>query len=212
MIDVAIIDYNMGNLRSIKSACEYVDLKSIITKNHKDIMLAKSIILPGVGSFDQAIKNIKKNKLDSVIKNFYYSKKMIIGICLGMQLLFDESNENKKTKGLGLIKGKVDLIKKNNDYQNFNIGWKSIRLDKKMNSLINLKLNNKKFYFIHKYVCNPDNKKLIVAKSEYKKTNFCAAIKSKNIEAYQFHPEKSGVDGLSIYANLKKKLYNENFI
>lgn len=212
MIDVAIIDYNMGNLRSIKSACEKVNLKSIITKNHKDIMLAKSIILPGVGSFDQAIKNIKKNKLDTIIKNFYYSKKMIIGICLGMQLLLDESTEGKKTKGLGLIKGKVDLIKKNNDYQSFNIGWKNITLDKKINSLINLRFDNKKFYFIHRYVCKPNNKKLIIAKSEYKKTTFCAAIKSKNIEAYQFHPEKSGPDGLSIYANLKKKLYNENFI
>ena len=105
--DVAIINYEMGNLRSIQSACSYVGLKTIITKDPKIITKCKSIFLPGVGAFNQAMKNIKKYRLDKTIIDFKKSGKPIIGICLGMQLFFEQSQEIKKTKGLGIVKGKV---------------------------------------------------------------------------------------------------------
>ena len=210
MYDVSIIDFKMGNLKSIKEACNYVGLKSIITNNPKIISSSKCIILPGVGSFPQAMKNLKKLNLIDVIYSFYKSEKLIIGICLGMQLLFEESLELKKTKGLGLIKGQVISLSFNKK-KNINIGWKKIFIKKK-NACLSNKLNNKRFYFIHKYFCKPHNKSNILAHSEFNEKLFCASIKFKNIEAYQFHPEKSGVNGLKIYNNIKKKINSEKLI
>jgi len=214
MYDVAIINYEMGNLRSIQSACKYVGLNSIITNKEKIINNSKCILLPGVGAFSQAMKNIKKLNLENIIKNFNKSGKLIFGVCLGMQLLFDESNEIKKTKGLGLIKGKVEnLNKKKSDKNNLiNIGWEKISVKKKKGTCLNYSLNNKSFYFIHKYCCKPKNKDIIIANSRFNNVIFCSAIKSKNIEAYQFHPEKSGISGLKIYKNIKEKIRYENFI
>ena len=211
MNDVAILNYNMGNLRSIKAACDKVGLKSVITNDQEIVMNSKSLLLPGVGAYNQAMKNLKKLNLVNTIKKFNKSGKPIIGICLGMQLLFDESNEIKNTKGLGLIKGSVDILikEKNQNNDNFHIGWNKIKLSNIKNTLLDKKLKDKKFYFIHKYVCYPADKRKIIAKSIFKDNLYCVAIKFKNIEAYQFHPEKSGINGLKIYSNLKRKLFNE---
>ena len=213
MHDVAIIDYEMGNLRSVQSACNYVGLKTIITKDPNTIKKSKSIFLPGVGAFSQAMNNLKKYKLIKVITNFKKSGKPIIGVCLGMQLLFEESEEIKKTKGLGIIKGKVlNLIPKNKKKNSkLNIGWEKIKLKNNKNSNLSSKLDNKSFYFIHKFCCMPKSERIIIAKSMFENTEFCAAIKYENVEGYQFHPEKSGNNGLIIYKNLKKKILNENF-
>jgi glutamine amidotransferase len=209
--DVAIINYEMGNLRSIQSACSHVGLKTIITNDPKIIAKCKSIFLPGVGAFNQAMQNIKKYKLTKTIIDFKKSGKPIIGICLGMQLFFDQSNEIKKTKGLGLIKGKVlSLINDNKNNSGINIGWNKIRIKNLKNSNLNRKLDNKNFYFIHKFHCIPKSKNIILAKSNFNNKEFCAAIKYENIEGYQFHPEKSGNNGLMIYKNLKNKILNEN--
>jgi len=210
MYDVSIIDIKMGNLKSIKEACNYVGLKSTITNKPKVINASKCIILPGVGSFPQAMKNLKKLKLVDTIYDFYKSKKLIVGICLGMQLLFEESLEIKKTKGLGLIKGKVTTSSFNNK-KAINIGWEKVFVRKK-NAFLSKESMNAKFYFIHKYVCKPKNKYNILAHSQFNNSLFCAAIKFKNIEAYQFHPEKSGLNGLKIYNNIKKKINSEKFI
>jgi len=210
--DVAIINYEMGNLRSIQSACSYVGLKTIITKDPKIITKCKSIFLPGVGAFNQAMKNIKKYRLAKTIIDFKKSGKPIIGICLGMQLFFEQSQEIKKTKGLGIIKGKVSsLIDNNKKNSGINIGWNKIKIKKIKKSNLNAKLNNKSFYFIHKFHCIPKSKSIILAKSKFNNKEFCAAIKYENIEGYQFHPEKSGNNGLMIYKNLKNKILNENF-
>jgi len=210
MYDVSIIDIKMGNLKSIKEACNHVGLKCAITNKPKIINASKCIILPGVGSFPQAMKNLKKLKLVDTIYNFNKSKKLIIGICLGMQLLFEESLEIKQTRGLGLIKGKVTRSSFNNK-KTINIGWEKVFVRKK-NALLSKKNTNKKFYFIHKYFCQPKNKYNILAHSKFNNSLFCAAIKFKNIEAYQFHPEKSGLNGLKIYNNIKKKINSEKFI
>jgi imidazole glycerol-phosphate synthase subunit HisH len=214
MYDVAIINYEMGNLRSVQSACNYVGLKTIITNDPKIIENSKSMLLPGVGAFNQAMKNINKFKLKKIIINFKNTGKPIIGVCLGMQLLFEESEEIKKTKGLGIIKGKVTNLVKNNIKKNsgINIGWSKVKLQKLINSNMYSNLNDKSFYFIHKFCCNPKSKKIILGKSRFNNIEFCSIIKFENIEGYQFHPEKSGKDGLMVYNNLKKKIMNENSI
>jgi glutamine amidotransferase len=211
MFDVAIINYEMGNLRSVQAACNFVGLSTIITNKPKDIMQSRSLILPGVGAFNQAMKNIKKYNLKKAIINFNKSGKPIIGICLGMQLFFEQSEEIKKTKGLGLIKGDVSsLLTSSKKNSGINIGWNKIKIKSLKNSIINKGLDDKNFYFIHKFSCKPKDKNIILAKSKFNNIEFCAAIKFENIEGYQFHPEKSGKNGILIYKNLKRKILNEN--
>lgn len=213
MIDIAIIDYGMGNLYSLYCACNIFGFKTKITSDEDIINKSKIIILPGVGAFPDAMRIIMKKKLDYVIlKNFEKNKK-IVGICLGMQLLFDSSSEFKITKGLGLVQGEVLAFNPpsaKNDYS-LNVGWKEILKENNKSSLLE-KINKKdKFYFIHSYYCKPKNKKFITSNSIFNKNKFCSSIKSKNIEAFQFHPEKSSLSGLKIFRNLKKEL-NEIFV
>jgi glutamine amidotransferase len=213
MIDIAIIDYGMGNLYSLYCACNIFGFKTKITSDEDIINKSKIIILPGVGAFPDAMRIIMKKKLDYVIlKNFEKNKK-IVGICLGMQLLFDSSREFKITKGLGLVQGEVlafNPLSVKNDYS-LNVGWKEILKENNKSSLLE-KINKKdKFYFIHSYYCKPKNKKVITTNSIFNKNKFCSSIKSKNIEAFQFHPEKSSLSGLKIFKNLKKEL-NEIFV
>jgi len=213
MIDIAIIDYGMGNLYSLYCACNIFGFKTKITSDENIINKSKIIILPGVGAFPDAMRIIKKKKLDYIIlKNFEKNKK-IIGICLGMQLLFDSSREFTVTKGLGLVQGEVlafNSLSSKNDYS-LNVGWKEIVKENIKSSLLE-KINKKdKFYFIHSYYCKPKNKKIITTNSIFNKNQFCSSIKSKNIEAFQFHPEKSSLSGLKIFKNIKKEL-NEIFI
>jgi glutamine amidotransferase len=213
MIDIAIIDYGMGNLYSLYCACKVFGFKTKITNDEEIIKKSKIIILPGVGAFPDAMRIIKKKKLDYIIlKNFEKNKK-IIGICLGMQLLFDSSNEFKITKGLGLVKGEVLGFNPSyfkSDYS-LNVGWnRIIKKNVKNNLLENIKKQDK-FYFIHSYYCKPKDQKIITTNSFFNKNQFCSSIKSKNIEAFQFHPEKSSLSGLKIFKNIKKEL-NEIFI
>lgn len=213
MIDIAIIDYGMGNLYSLYCACNIFGFKTRITDDEYAINKSKIIILPGVGAFPDAMRIIKKKKLDYTILKNYENNKKIIGICLGMQLLFDSSNEFKITKGLGLVQGEVSVfnsVTPKNDYS-LNVGWREITKKNVKNSL--LKEINKKdeFYFIHSYYCKPKDQKIISTNSIFNKKHFCSSIKSKNVEAFQFHPEKSGISGLKIFKNLKKEL-NETFL
>ncbi len=210
MTDVAIIDYNMGNLYSIDCALKYVGLKSKITDDLDIIKKSKCLILPGVGAFPEAMKRLKEKKLDLAIKNFNQDKKPIIGICLGMQLLFNNSNENGSTTGLGLLDGEVkkfNLKDKENNIKTFNVGWRKILLNKKIieNNSLN-KDNNNLMYFIHSYFCKPENKNIQTSSSFFYSKEFTSSVKKENIEAFQFHPEKSGKAGINIYLNLKKNL------
>ncbi len=208
MYDVAIINYEMGNLYSISSACKKAGLNSIISNKEEIIFESKSIILPGVGSFTQAMENIKEKKLDKIIIDFFNTKKPILGICLGMQLFFDRSEELEGSNGLGLIKGEVISNGKNfynKDKEELNIGWNSISFNKKNNLLRNCK-NPSQMYFIHSYFCEPNDKEIITSVSKINNNFFCSSISYRNIECFQFHPEKSGSEGLKIYFSLKEKI------
>ena len=209
MVNVSIVDFGLSNLNSVISACEKVGMKVAIVSNPKQILNSDALILPGVGAFGNAMKNLKKNGTDKSIIEFYKKGKQIFGICLGMQLLFDESVENGKFKGLGIIKGKVIKFDKKYDIVP-NIGWNKISVMKKNitkneKSTLNIS-NNQFFYFVHSYYCEPNDKKNSSSNSNFGKFTFCSSILHKNIESYQFHPEKSGKNGLKIYNNIKKKI------
>ncbi len=204
MIDVSIINYGMGNLYSVLCACEKVGFNAKITNNLKDIEDSRLIILPGVGAFPSAMRELKNRDLDKIIIKQNLKGKKIIGICLGMQLLFERSTEITKNSGLGILKGEIIEFEKK---KILNVGWRKIEIKKK-DSLIELEKNKKsnKFYFINSFIAKPSDKEIITATSNFNDQEFCCAVKSNNVEAFQFHPEKSGLIGLKVFKNLKKKI------
>lgn len=210
--DVAIIDYGLNNLFSVKLACKKANLSTIVTSDKDLISLARSAILPGVGAFSHAMNNIKEKKLDDAIISFIETGKPFLGICLGMQLLMEKSEEFGACKGLGVLKGEVlgfephycgDIF-----YPVPQVGWNKISKKEKSwdNSLLNL-INDLDFmYFVHSYYVKPSHDEDISSYSQYGETEFCASIFKENVTAMQFHPEKSGLIGLNVYHSLKKQL------
>jgi glutamine amidotransferase len=208
-MSVAIVDYKLSNLQSVKLACNEVGIDGIITNNHKFINESQGIILPGVGSFKEAMRNIKNLNLINVLKDQVNSGKPILGICLGMQLLFDLSEEFGNNEGLGILKGRVKKFSNCENSQNLkiNIGWKKIYENKSWKKTLFDSLTNGEFmYFVHSFYVEPLNRSIILSKTNFFDYSFCSAIESKNIFATQFHPEKSGKNGLKIYENFKKNL------
>tara|TARA_B100000767_G_C19657031_1_gene489324 strand:+ start:411 stop:1070 length:660 start_codon:yes stop_codon:yes gene_type:complete len=217
MTQVAIVDLNISNLHSVNSACKKINLKSQITSDKKVISEAKSIILPGVGSFSEAMSRLKALKLEDVIKKSIEDNKPFLGICLGMQLLFSESYEFGKTKGLSVFNGRVKkfkFIKKNNlRYPVPHVGWNKINIDKNnlspKNNLLKTIKNMEYMYFVHSFFVIPEDEDIILTKTLYGDENFCSSISKNNISAVQFHPERSGIEGLKIYKNFKSLVLNK---
>ena len=207
MYDSAIIDYQTSNLKSVISACKLAKLNYVITDDIKKIQNSKSLIIPGVGSFKSAMNYLKKKKLDLIILDFYKKNKPILGICLGMQIFFNSSEESKKVKGLSLIKRPVKKFCLNKTNKIPLIGWTEIYGNCK-NSLVKTN-EDKNYYFIHSYHVNFFKKKNFkVFYSFNGRTKFCSYVEYKNLFLMQFHPEKSGKKGLEIYKNFKKKINN----
>ena len=209
-MDVAIIDYKMSNLFSVQAACHKVGLSSVITSDKNEILNAKVAILPGVGAFGEAMKYLRESKLDKTIHEFVETGKPFVGICLGLQLLFDSSEEFGDYSGLGFIKGKVKIFKfyshNSIKYPVPQIGWNKIKqMDASWeDSLLCKNTNNDFMYFVHSYYVEPQMKNVILSSTIYGNTEYCSSIQQNNIFACQFHPEKSGEIGLNIYKNLKK--------
>ena len=219
MTDVAIIDYKMSNLYSVQSACRRVNLSSVITSDTNQILDAKIAILPGVGAFGKAMTQLAKYKLDECIFSYVSSGKPFIGICLGLQLLFETSEEFGNHKGLGLIRGLVRKLTFDKEekcrYPVPHIGWNKL---KKVacwhNTFLSENKQNDFMYFVHSYYVEPDDIRMVLAKTTYGGQEYCSAIQYKNIFATQFHPEKSGQIGIKIYQCLKKASHTnyENFV
>ena len=206
---ISIIDYGMGNTFSIQSALKYVGIESVITDNEKKIMNSKAIILPGVGAFPKAMEKIKRKKLDKIILKAHKNKKIIIGICLGLQLLFERSYENKLTKGLGILKGDVVYFNKKNNVKNkFNVGWNKILLNSQVYDQNLKNLGNSYMYFIHSCYVKVKEQDIITSYSKFNSSKFISSVKKNNISAYQFHPEKSAKNGIQIYKSIKKLINN----
>ena len=203
---IVIVDYQLGNLFSVKQACETVGIDANITTDRQDILNADALILPGVGAFIEAMNNLKQLELDSAIKQKVNSGSPIFGICLGQQLLFTESEEFGAGNGLDLISGVINRFPENFEDRKIkvpHIAWNSIcKSDQNWESTPLKELCNNDFmYFIHSYYVKPDSDSVILTLTNYDGIEFCSSIKHENIFATQFHPEKSGEKGISIYKN-----------
>ena len=195
MKKIAIIDYSVGNVLSLTNALKYIGYNSVITNNIKLLEKSTHLILPGVGAFGFAMERIKNKKLDSFLKDRAKKKIPIMGICLGLQILFENSKEFGNTKGLGIIKGNVEKIvtKKNRTPIT---GW--IKTENK-------KSRNQYFYYTHSYHCVPKNKKIITNYYRIDNKKIISGIEFENITGYQFHPEKSSNQGLQLLKNFVEK-------
>lgn len=203
---VAIVNYGLGNIFSVKNACDHVGLISKITSSKLEIINAGALILPGVGAFKQAMDSLKSLKLIDAIVKFADSDRPLIGICLGMQLLFEESKEFGSNNGLGLVKGKVKKFDVPSSVKVPHIGWNSInKIDKNSweNDFLKNQINGDDMYFIHSYFCQPTDSSIIKAKTKYGGDYFCSAIVQDNIFGVQFHPERSAEKGLKFYKNIR---------
>jgi len=201
---IVIIDYGLGNLGSVKNALDKLGVDSMVSKSVKDIEKATGLVLPGVGSATEGMKNLRKSGLNKVILKQIKLKKPILGICLGMQLLFFLSEEGN-TECLNVIEGKVKRF--NNKLKVPQIGWNQV---KQKPSKLFLGIKDKSyFYFVHSYYCQASEEKIIIGSTEYG-INFTSAIEDKNIFGVQFHPEKSGENGLKLLKNFVDIVYANN--
>jgi len=202
---IAVIDYGVGNLFSLLSSLKYVGLDTKLTNDIEEIQSAKGIILPGVGAFRDAIGNLEKYGLKETLINEAKNGKPFLGICLGMQMLFEKSYEYGEYEGLGLINGTVEEIKKyipeNSDLKIPHMGWNSLIINERFKDDKILKDvdNNEYVYYVHSYFAKTDTKN-IVTYSEYG-TKIPGIVKNKNVYGMQFHPEKSGDTGLKLLKN-----------
>lgn len=212
---IAIIDYGMGNLFSIYHALVAAGGNVVIADNPSTIGQADALILPGVGAFADAMQNLQEKELVESIFAFIDSGKSFLGICLGMQLLFDSSEEFGLTKGLGLISGKVEHLSKDSalPIRVPHIGWSPLHPRVTHNqwseSLLSGIPEGEPFYFIHSFKCIPTDFSCVLAEAHYENQKIVAGIKHNNIEALQFHPEKSGEFGIHILRNFIKKIHAE---
>ena len=188
---VAIIDYGLGNLYSVKKSLDKLGRDSVITRDPKNISMSDYIILPGVGSFNQGMTNLKKFDLINTLKHQVLTeKKKFLGICLGFQLIFEHGTENGLEKGLGWIKG--DVIKIESNFTVPHMGWNNIKLPREENYIDTLERN---FYFVHSYHVKPKDLSIITS-YVYHGIEIVSSIKKNNICGVQFHPEKSQEAGL----------------
>jgi glutamine amidotransferase len=193
---LVVVDYCMGNLHSVVNALRFLKLDSVISSTAADIERADGIILPGVGAFGEAIANIKKLGLDTILKEqVVHRKKPILGICLGMQLLADSSEEHGQYEGFGFIPGTVEKIETDKDLRLPHMGWNQINVAMK-DPLFTNALGDMNFYFVHSYYFNCD-KKYVSSTVNYGR-DITASVQKDNVFGVQFHPEKSQQSGLRL--------------
>ena len=214
--DVAIVDYGMGNLFSVLQACRKVGLAARITSSPKEVVAAAGAILPGVGAFGEAITSLKSQGLDAAVREVATQGKPLMGVCLGLQLLMSDSAEFGRHKGLGLIEGSVKRLPAGH-LKVPNVGWSEIRIDRRgaaesaegtAISLLREVRDSSYMYFVHSYYVTPESPDMRIATARHGELDFCAAVGNETIFACQFHPEKSGPEGLQVYANFRDFVAN----
>ncbi len=199
---VAIVDYRMGNLHSVQKACTRAGLPSRITARAQDLRRSRAIILPGVGAFGHAMQNLTRQRLVGVLKDAAARGKPLLGVCLGMQLLFETSEEFGKHPGLGIFPGRVKPFPRK--YKVPHMGWNSLSI-KRRHPLLRSIPDGSYMYFVHSFYCEPTDPQLTLATTAYG-IEVAAAVGRDNILATQFHPEKSQDLGLHVYRNLARWL------
>ena len=199
---ISIIDYGMGNLRSVYNAFAHLGIDACITDNEMEILKADKVVLPGVGSFHQAMENIRLRHLEDTLKRVFDHEKPILGICLGMQLLVDWGLEEGMTKGLGFIPGHVEKLQNHPSYKIPHIGFNRVFFDStnKGARLFNGIESGDNFYFVHSYQVLCDDPAHVIAYTKHGET-FVSAIARDHVYGLQFHPEKSRETGLKVLKN-----------
>lgn len=219
---IAIIDFGVGNLFSVKQACEYAGLQAHITSARKDIQSADAVILPGVGAFGDAMAALRKLDLVELLRDMAASDTPLVGICLGVQLLMTESYEFGHHQGLGIISGPV--VRFDNPREDGKIlkvpqvGWNRIyrgkgnraeAADPWAGTLLDGLAEGECMYFVHSFMVQPEDPAVILTTTRYGHIEFCSGLRTGNTFACQFHPERSGPQGLRIYRNLAAKIKNQ---
>ena len=196
---VGIIQLNYGNISSIQNAFRYLKIKSNVVKKPKDLFNCSHVVIPGVGSFKEAVKTLKKKGWSKAIIEYSKLKKPILGICLGMQLLFKSSTEEGYSRGLDLIEGDCKKFKFKNNYSIPHAGFNFVNFDKKIKIFKDIP-NNSPFYFIHSFRIKKTSKKYLSGTTIYGE-KFLSVVENKKIIGVQFHPEKSHKYGLQLLKN-----------
>lgn len=196
---VAIIDYNAGNIKSVMKAFDYIGKKAICTRDYNDILKADRVVLPGVGSFEYAMNELKKYELDKAIYEVCERQVPFLGVCLGLQLMFESSEENPGCKGLSLLEGEIVRFPEDDNLKVPHIGWNSLKLSNN-GRLFNGIDDNSFVYFVHSYYLKAKDEGIVTASCDYG-VNVHASVEKNNIFACQFHPEKSSDVGLKILKN-----------
>lgn len=197
---IAIIDYGAGNLQSVEKALRHLGCQCQITADPGELAAAQAAVLPGVGAFGDAMGQLRARGLEEPIRQFVSSGKPFLGICLGLQILFEESEESPGVKGLGLLRGKVLRLPKESGLKIPHIGWNSLSVGKPGGLFAGVE-GEPYVYFVHSYYLRAEED-VVTATAEYG-TTIHAAVQKGNLLACQFHPEKSGQVGLSLLENFK---------
>lgn len=196
---IAIIDYDAGNLKSVEKALNFLGEDTIVTRDRAEILSADKVILPGVGAFGEAMKRLENYQLIEVIQEVADSGKPFLGICLGLQLMFESSDEAPGVAGLGILRGRILRIPDNGELKIPHMGWNSLRFMKDTRLFSSIP-EGSYVYFVHSYYLEAEKEEEVAAVTEYGIT-IHAAVEKNNIYACQFHPEKSGEIGLKILNN-----------
>jgi len=206
---VAIVDFGMGNLFSVKLACEHAGMRARITTSDREDLESDAVILPGVGAFGDAMTTLRKLGLVETIQNMSGTMKPLVGICLGMQLFMRGSHEFGWHEGIGIIEGEVVRFEVAQDEIDRlkvpQVGWNRIcQTDNKSwdRSLLEGLPDGEFMYFVHSFYAKPSDSNIILSTTRYGETEFCSSLRYRNVFGCQFHPERSGLQGLRIYRNL----------
>lgn len=196
---IAIIDYDAGNIKSVEKALIALGQEVVITSDKEEILKADKVILPGVGAFGDAMENLKRTGLDQVVKEVAQRGIPFLGICLGLQLLFESSDEAPGVEGLGILKGKILRIPDQEGLKIPHMGWNSLHLENNGRLFKGIE-ENAYVYFVHSYYLKAEDEQSVKASTEYS-THIHASVEQGNVFACQFHPEKSSDVGLKILKN-----------
>lgn len=196
---IAIIDYDAGNLKSVEKALQFLGEEVIITRDKEEILSADRVVLPGVGAFGDAMEKLHNYGLIDVIKEVVSRKTPFIGICLGLQLLFDSSEESPGVKGLGILPGKIVRIPEKEGIKVPHIGWNSLTFPYSGRLYQGIK-EDSYVYFVHSYYLQAEDPEIVVAQTQYG-VDIQASVEKDNVFACQFHPEKSSSVGMTILKN-----------
>jgi glutamine amidotransferase len=220
---VAIVDYSLGNLFSVKHACEHVGLDGVITACKEDVLAADAVILPGVGAFGDAMDNLRRLDLIRPLRDLAQSGKLLVGICLGQQLLMTESFEFGRHRGLDIFPGQVvrfaDPRGPQGNLKVPQVGWNRIHRPAKAGhsdpwagSPLEGIADGESMYFVHSFYVQPADPSVILSTTRYGHIDFCSGLRRNNIISFQYHPERSGVQGMRIYQNLAALIRQQTFM